>query len=666
MSVVILVHKSVFDTRGVIGMPEHQIELVDLATTTTRPMNPVAFMRVGYAHFQMIVEEGGPVDFIHLEVNESYQKLTGLEQVTGLRMRNVLPGVTESNPEFIEKQRAVVESGIPDQFEVYLKALKKWYDISLYSPQKGECVALFDDITEHKNTQETLRQSEDRFRLLFENHSAVMILLDPVTGIIIKANHAAAEFYGWSIEELQKMHIQQITSANPEEVKSNMEKCRTLEQNRFLFKHMRADGSVRNVEVFSNQIHVAGKDLLYSIIHDVTERKHSKEKSLAVFVAKQNEYTDAEKAIRQLDKQYQTLIAASPDSIITTDLNGVISSISDIGLEIFGASNKTDLTGLPFSTIVYPGNVHVIEEIFDVTLREGLVQNKEILLKKKNNTVYSAEISAALIQDHNGAPSSYMMIIRDISQRKIIENELFHAKKLISLGEMASGIAHEIYQPINNIGLMVDKMLLNAFKNDWSCKTEIKTTSEKIFENIIRAQTIIDNIRSFSSTDNNYISSDVNINKSIRNALLMVSEQCKHRSIALDFKPEQERFPVTGNIYKFEQVMFNLVKNSIDALEEKKQLNISPFEMKILIRSFSVNNSVVISMEDNGIGIGEKDMEYIMHPFYTTKESGKGTGLGLSISYGIIKEMNGDIRIKSTPMRGTSVIITLPKTVKSA
>ena len=650
-----------FDTRKIIGMSEQEETSGD---DFTRTVNPVAFIRSGYAHCRMIVEEGRSVDFLYLEVNQSYEKLIGHKSVIGLRMTEVLSGIVEPNHEFIEKHRRVVESAISDQFEFFLTGVNKWVEISLYSPQKGECVALFDDITDRKQTEDTLRQSEERFRLLFENHSAIMILLDPGTGEITDANHAAAEFYGWPIEELRRMRIQQITNITPDEVKSNLEQCRTSEQNRFLFRHSRADGSVRDVEVFSNSLNIAGRELLYAIIHDVTERKYAEERSLAVFITKQNEYNEAEKARRQLDKQYQTLIAASPDSIITTHLNGVISSISDIGLEIFGASKKSDLTGLPFSTIVYPGNLQVIEEIFDVTLREGLVQNREILLKKKNNTVYSAEISAALIQDYNGAPLSYMMIIRDISQRKIIENELFHAKKLISLGEMASGIAHEIYQPINNIGLMVDKMLMSASKNDWSCKQEIKTTSEKIFENIIRAQTIIDNIRSFSSTDNNYISSDVNINKSIRNALLMVSEQCKHRSITLDFKPEQERFPVTGNIYKFEQVMFNLVKNSMDALEEKKQLNIPPFEMKILIRSFYVNNSVVVSVEDNGIGISEKNMEYIMHPFYTTKESGKGTGLGLSISYGIIKEMNGEIRIKSTPMGGTTIIITLPKTVK--
>jgi len=645
-------------------MPEYYKASVAFVSRATPPSTPFAFMSIGYARCRMIVEEGRPPDLLYLDVNEAYETLTGLKKVTGLSMREVWPGIVEFHPEFIEKHKKVAESGISDQFEICLQPLNKWYDISLYSPQKGDCVALFNDITGRKQTEERLMQSEERFRLLFENHSAVMILLDPDTGEIMNANRAAADFYGWSIEELKQMSIQQLTSINAEEVKSNLYKCRTAEQSRILFEHRRADGSLRNVEVFSNLVRVADKELLYVIIHDITKRKNAEERSLAVFIAKQNEYNEAEKARRQLDKQYQTLISASPDSIITTHLNGIISSISDIGLEIFGASKKSDLIGLPFSTIVYAGNLQVIEEIFDVTLREGLVQNREILLKKKSNSVYSAEISAALIQDYNGAPSSYMMIIRDISQRKIIENELFHAKKLISLGEMASGIAHEIYQPINNIGLMVDKMLMMASKNDWSCKKEIHATSEKIFENIIRAQTIIDNIRSFSSTDNNYISSDVNINKSIRNALLMISEQCKHRSITLDFKPEQERFPVTGNIYKFEQVMFNLVKNSMDALEEKKQLNGVPFEMKILIRSFALNDSVVVSVEDNGIGISEKNMEYIMHPFYTTKESGKGTGLGLSISYGIIKEMNGTIRIKSAPMRGTTVIITLPKTAK--
>jgi PAS domain S-box-containing protein len=406
------------------------------------------------------------------------------------------------------------------------------------------------------------------------------------------------------------------------------------------------------------------EESIYQISAYPVYENNDKINSIAVFITNLNKNKDAGKTRRQLDKQYQVLIAASPDSIITTDLDGIISNVSDISLKIFGVQNKADVIGMPFSNIVYPDNIKIINEIFDVTLRKGLIQNKEILLKKNCNSVYSAEISAALIKDYNGAPLLYMMIIRDISERKIIESELFHAKRLISLGEMASGIAHEIYQPINNIGLIVDKILMDASKNNWGNEHYIKTKSEKIFENILRVQTIIDNIRSFSSTDNNYISSTVNINKSIRNTLLMVSEQCKNKSIFLDFKPEEERFLVSGNIFKFEQVIFNLIKNSIDALEEKKQISIAGFEMRILVKSFYKNGLITVTVDDNGIGVSDKHIEYIMHPFYTTKDSGKGTGLGLSISYGIIKEMNGNIKIKSIPMNGTCVVITLPKISK--
>jgi PAS domain S-box-containing protein len=291
--------------------------------------------------------------------------------------------------------------------------------------------------------------------------------------------------------------------------------------------------------------------------------KYNAIESVVVFLTKSNDAKESEEVQKQLDQKYKTLIAASPDSIITTNLQGIITSISDMGIGLYGTNDSGELIGMPFSSLVHSSDLKNLNKILETALYDGLIQNREILMKKKNKTIYSAEISAALIQDYNGAPSSYMIIIRDISQRKIIESELFHAKRLISLGEMASGIAHEIYQPINNIGLIVDRLIMDAMKNNWPCEKSIKIKSDKIFENILRVQTIIDNIRSFSSTDNNYISSVVSINKSIKNALLMFSEQCKHKSILLDFKARYDNLSVTGNMYNFEQVILNLIKNSL-------------------------------------------------------------------------------------------------------
>jgi len=127
--------------------------------------------------------------------------------------------------------------------------------------------------SDRKNVEEALQESSEWFRKLFERHTAIMLILDAEMGTIIDANEAAADFYGWPIEELKQMRIQDINTLPIEAVKAEMKKAALLERTRFEFRHRRADGSIRDVEVFSNKIEIAGKDLLYSIIRDNTERK---------------------------------------------------------------------------------------------------------------------------------------------------------------------------------------------------------------------------------------------------------------------------------------------------------------------------------------------------------------------------------------------------------
>ena len=373
-------------------------------------------MRSGYAHCRMIVEDGRPVDFLHLEVNQSYEKLTGLKNVTGLRMTEVLPGVTESNPEFIEKHRKVVESGIPDQFEIYLKALNKWYDISVYSPQKGECVAIFDEITERKQAEETLKKSEEQFRQLFESHSAVMILLDPDTGKIMNANHAAAEFYGWSTEELRRMRIQQITSVTPDEVKSNMEKCRTAEQNHFLFEHRLADGSVRNVEVFSNLIHVAGKELLYSIIHDVSERTH------------------AEEALRQSEERFRSLFECHSAIMMVIDpYTGNIMNANLSAADYYGWSIE-ELRRMRIQEINTLSPEDVKKEMEKSrTLRQNHFSFRH---RRANGSIRDVDVLSNMI--NVGGEELLYSIVHDVTDRKKYESLTAFRLRILHEAESAS------------------------------------------------------------------------------------------------------------------------------------------------------------------------------------------------------------------------------------
>lgn len=712
----------------------------------------------GFAYCRIIYDEKRPTDFIPLVVNLNFKKLTNLQKIEGYRITEIIPNINISNPELLETLNRVAQSGVAERFDLYIKTINKWLDITAYSHQKGYFVLVLTPMkTVNTESWEWDLESgdmvrSDELRILYgiglhtskptfqawidsivaseRSHTEKSILSSIQKGVFFKvtyhiydnngslrqimshgfpvknSNNIINKYIGISID---------ITEYRNEEITHliNTKNISTfLELSTEPLCCLSKDGSINAanndfIELYSTDaLRVIGdnfhslfpveleedRKIKFSNVIETKEpthfkdsvNKHNEDQNdvtiynisvypiyeinenitlIAVFITSTKNKYNTEKTRRQLDKQYQTLIAASPDSIITTNLDGVIRSISDIGVEIFGALNKRDIIGIPFSSFVYHDNIDIINDIFEITLREGLIQNKEILLKKTNNVIYSAEISAALIQDYNGAPLSYMIIIRDISQRKFIERELFHAKRLISLGEMASGIAHEIYQPINNIGLIVENILMKASNNKYINEEFIKSKSDIIFDNILRVQTIIDNIRSFCSTNDNYISSTVNINKSIRNALLLYSEQCKEKSIALDFIPEEERFFVTGNMYKFEQVILNLLKNSIDAIEEKKAVNNESFIMTISIRSSIKDNTITITIEDNGIGISENRIEYIMQPFYTTKISGKGTGLGLSISYGIIKEMNGDIKFTSQPMQGTCVAISLPNII---
>jgi len=124
-----------------------------------------------------------------------------------------------------------------------------------------------------KRANKAVRESEDLFRAAFENHAAVKLLIDPDTGNILDANKAAVDYYGWSKGQLCTMKIWDINTLSPDDVKKEMEKATTLKRIYFEFRHRRADGSIRDVAVFSNNITTKSKAILHSIIHDITDRK---------------------------------------------------------------------------------------------------------------------------------------------------------------------------------------------------------------------------------------------------------------------------------------------------------------------------------------------------------------------------------------------------------
>ena len=186
----------------------------------------------------------------------------------------------EDRPVITEAFGRLLETGKPYDLELrFNKATGETIRVRTIGQAEwrdGKIVRVFGnimDVTERVRAQEALRESEELFRNLFMHHTAVKLILDPETGDIIDANKAAAEFYGWPRERLLQMKIFDINTLTEEEIRTGLRKVKNEKRTRFQFRHRRADGSIRDVEVFSSRIDVRGKPFLHSIITDITERK---------------------------------------------------------------------------------------------------------------------------------------------------------------------------------------------------------------------------------------------------------------------------------------------------------------------------------------------------------------------------------------------------------
>jgi PAS domain S-box-containing protein len=457
------------------------------------------------------------------------------------------------------------------------------------------------------------------------------------------------KIFGYERNGQDENMLDAFVSAIFPEDKKNVEKrmeatfkdgiCRSMD-----YRIVRKDGEIRWVFAKFEPLHdIEGQVVAqHGILQDLTEQK-------------QHEF-----ALKESERMYRTLLNASPESILIMDMKGVITEISDITHEIFGTENKSEFVGVHFFNFVPPDELERFKEILHKTQIEGLVQNVEMFLITKNHSRFICELSTTLIQEANGEPKAYMAIVRDISLRKKIEQQLIRSGRMVSLGEMASAMAHEINQPLLSISLGIDNLFHKIEKTNVLNESYFRDKSEKIYQDVSRIGRIIDHVRTFSRDYEEFISTSFDLNDSISNAISMISEQFKNQHIRIIEKFDKKIPSVAGNTYRFEQVILNILTNAKDALDEKTKRSKLYFEKTIHVRTFQNEQMIVVELKDDGCGIEPEILDRIMLPFFTTKETGKGTGIGLSISFGIIKEMNGTFDVESHPMVGSTFRIKFP------
>lgn len=224
----------------------------------------------GFAHCRMLYDGDKPDDFLLLEVNPAFGHLTGLKNAAGKRFSELIPGIQKSNPGLFKALGRVARQAEPQRFETYIDELKRWYTLSVYSPEPDHFIAIFDDITERKRDEQALHKHLD----YLSRHANDIILLSDAEGRIVDVNLRAIESYGYTREEFSALRIQDLRAPDSklsyEEVQEKIQKTGSM---RFESEHVRKDGSYFSVESSIRMIDIDGEVYYQNIARDVTRRK---------------------------------------------------------------------------------------------------------------------------------------------------------------------------------------------------------------------------------------------------------------------------------------------------------------------------------------------------------------------------------------------------------
>lgn len=255
------------------------------------------------------------------------------------------------------------------------------------------------DISDRKQAEAALRENEEKFRNIFQDHSAVKLLIDPATGSIVDANEAAEKFYGWPVTTLKKMRIHQINTLSDKQVEMYMERALTEKQTYFHFFHRLSDGTMRDVDVYSSKIEVHGKQLLHSIIHDMTDHR---------------------KMIEEL-KTTKLAMDSAISAIAIGDSDFVLNYVNRAFLKMWGYADIDEVIGRSASDFLDITNN--ADKLSDLIEGSG-GWSGELAAVAKNGGRFIVQVSGNAIVDPDNRTIAFMGSFVDITARKEAENDL--------------------------------------------------------------------------------------------------------------------------------------------------------------------------------------------------------------------------------------------------
>ncbi|NTW84455.1 MAG: PAS domain S-box protein [Chlorobiaceae bacterium] len=498
--------------------------------------------------------------------------------------------------------------------------------------------------------EKKLLQSEARHRRLFENKIIVMLIIDPSDGRIVDANPAAVSFYGWERDVLLRKKISDINMLNEVDVQAEMQRAVEKECNHFSFRHRRADGSIRDVEVTSTTIFAEDKPLLYSIINDITERKQYQEQ-----LARNNE-------------RMQFIMQATGTGFWETELASNTSFVSDELWRLHGLDPlKTDPSREYWLQSMLPEDRENAEKSVSNALKNGSEFNCSWRIRNADDSIRWLMSKGIPCRNDDGKVTRYVGIVTDITDRKKdeenmrqMESILRKNQRLETIGTLAGGIAHDfnnILTPILGYAEMgISSIAKEEPLHDYF--SEIMLAAE-------RARNLVEQILTFSRAQEGNPSA-VSVQSVIAEALKLLRPSIP-ATIAIKQHIESTCRNILIDPSQIHQVIVSLFSNACHALEKSggtitltlKEMH-PDADMQKILPDPPAEHYLQLSVADTGIGMDETTMERIFEPYFSTKAVNKGSGLGLSVVHGIVTSNNGVITAESLQGKGTTFRVYLP------